>query len=73
VLVVEDSPDVRKALRLLLAQEGFDVADTDNGSDALRLAQTHGFDAVLTDSGLPDIPGHRVVQGVRERPNADCR
>ena len=72
VLLVEDSPDVREVFTLLLRTEGADVVATGSGCETLDLAAHAEFDVVLTDVGLPDIPGdvviRRVLAGSRCRP-----
>lgn len=61
VLLVEDSVDIREALALLLLSEGIDVVATGLGLAALELAPRVLADVVLTDLGLPDIPGHALI------------
>jgi len=72
VLFVEDSSDVREVFTLLLRSEGVDVVATGTGGEAVDLASHTDFDVVLTDLGLPDIPGdvviRRVLAGARRRP-----
>jgi len=72
VLLVEDSSDVREVFTLLLGSEGVDVVATGSGCEAVKLAARTDFDVVLTDLGLPDIPGdvviRRVLAGSRRRP-----
>src|SRR5437762_14313913 len=72
VLLVEDSSDVREVFALLLRSEGVDVVATGSGSEDVDLAARNDFDIVLTDLGLPDIPGdvviRRVLAGSRRRP-----
>src|SRR5438477_5002201 len=72
MLLVEDSSDVREVFTLLLRSEGVDVVATGSGSEAVDLAARNDFDIVLTDLGLPDIPGdvviRRVLAGSRRRP-----
>jgi DNA-binding response OmpR family regulator len=62
VLLVEDSVDIREALALLLLSEGIDVVATGLGVAALELAPRVGADVVLTDLGLPDIPGSALIR-----------
>jgi two-component system CheB/CheR fusion protein len=73
VLVVEDSPDIREALCWLLADAGFEVVDRERGREALRLIGAMPFDAVVTDLGLPDMPGDAVIRGIRAMRNSSCR
>jgi two-component system, chemotaxis family, CheB/CheR fusion protein len=72
VLLVEDSSDIREAFTLLLRAEGVDVIATASGREATELAASRDFDVVLTDLGLPDIPGdvviRRVLATARRRP-----
>jgi CheY-like chemotaxis protein len=72
VLLVEDSPDIREAFTLLLRAEGVDVVATASGKEATEQAAMDDFDVVLTDLGLPDIPGdvliRRVLASARRRP-----
>ena len=72
VLLVEDSSDIREVFTLLLRTEGADVVATASGCEATELAASRDFDVVLTDLGLPDIPGdvviRRVLASARQRP-----
>src|SRR5262245_33797428 len=72
VLLVEDVTDIRDVLTLLLKSEGVDVEATGSGLEATMLARQRGFDVLLTDLGLPDVPGDMVIRDVvaaaRQRP-----
>jgi CheY-like chemotaxis protein len=72
VLLVEDSQDIREVFTLLLRAEDVDVVATGSGREATELAALRDFDVVLTDLGLPDIPGdvviRRVLAASRRRP-----
>lgn len=65
VLVVDDEPGVRKALDRGLRAEGMDVVVAGDGPNALRLARTGSFDALLLDIMLPGLSGYRVLQQLR--------
>ncbi|MGH7307474.1 MAG: response regulator [Candidatus Rokuibacteriota bacterium] len=62
VLLVEDSNEIRESLALLLLDEGIDVVATGLGAAALKLAPRLGADVILTDLGLPDIPGLALIR-----------
>jgi two-component system response regulator EvgA len=65
ILIVDDHPAVRMAVRLVLASEGFDiVAETDNGTDALRLIEVFGPSMLILDLGIPDIDGLTVIDTI---------
>jgi DNA-binding response OmpR family regulator len=67
VLVVDDELGVRSALRRGLSAEGMDVTVTGDGVEALRLASTGAFDAVVLDVMLPGLSGYRVLQRLRKQ------
>jgi CheY-like chemotaxis protein/AraC-like DNA-binding protein len=64
VLVVDDDPNVRRALRIVLDEE-FDTVEADRGHEALRRLRTGRVDAVLLDVLLPDVDGLEVLRLVR--------
>ncbi len=70
VLVVEDVADIRDVLAVLLRAEGADVAAAATGCEAADLIGRREFDVVLTDLGLPDIPGETLVRLLRA---SSCR
>ena len=62
ILVVEDAPDIREVFTLLLRAEGAHVESAANGGEALELGIRGDFDVVLSDLGLPDIPGDILIR-----------
>ena len=72
VLLVEDARDILDVFTLLLKAEGAEVVATGSGREAIELAAAQDFDVLLTDLGLPDIPGDVVIRQVvataRRRP-----
>ncbi|HXG05174.1 MAG TPA: response regulator [Candidatus Binatia bacterium] len=64
VLLVEDADDVRGAFGVLLGLEGAEVAAVRTGREAVDLAARRPFDILLTDLGLPDIPGDRLIREI---------
>jgi CheY-like chemotaxis protein len=72
VLLVEDAKDIRDVFALLLEAEGALVVATGSGREAAELAEHQDFDVLLTDLGLPDMPGDMVIRHVvataRRRP-----
>jgi len=62
VMIVDDHPVIRLAVRLLLDREGYAVvAETDNGVDAIALAREHQPDRVILDIGIPRRGGLEVI------------
>jgi two-component system KDP operon response regulator KdpE len=65
VLVVDDEPQIRRALGINLRARGYEVDLADTGERALELAARHHPDVVVLDLGLPGIGGVEVIQGLR--------
>ncbi|GGM25299.1 MULTISPECIES: response regulator [Micromonospora] len=65
ILVVDDEPQILRALRINLRARGYDVVVAENGTTALKAAATHPPDLVVLDLGLPDIDGVDVIRGLR--------
>src|SRR6476660_5031306 len=65
VLVVDDEPQIRRALAVNLRARGYDVDLAETGEQALELAARHHPDVVVLDLGLPGIGGVEVIEGLR--------
>jgi two-component system KDP operon response regulator KdpE len=65
VLVVDDEPQIVRALRINLAARGYNVVTAATGTGALRAIASEHPDVVILDLGLPDIGGLDVLAGVR--------
>ena len=65
VLVVDDEPQILRALRINLRARGYDVKVAADGAEALRLAATQQPELVVLDLGLPDLDGLDVIHGLR--------
>jgi DNA-binding response OmpR family regulator len=61
VLVVDDDPDIRAALRDVLGDNGFVVLDAATGGQAHQLLEEHDPDVILLDLNLPDVSGLDVL------------
>ncbi|WP_119730236.1 response regulator [Thermomonospora amylolytica] len=65
VLVVDDEPQILRAMRINLRARRYDVAVADTGTTALHQAADWHPDLVILDLGLPDIDGVDVIHGLR--------
>jgi two-component system KDP operon response regulator KdpE len=65
VLVVDDEPQIVRALAVNLQAIGYKVDVARSGEEALRVAAAHRPDAVILDLGLPEMDGLEVIHGLR--------
>jgi two-component system KDP operon response regulator KdpE len=65
VLVVDDEPQILRALRINLRVRQYDVQVAGTGTQALEVAAKHPPDLVILDLGLPDLDGVEVIHGLR--------
>jgi two-component system, OmpR family, KDP operon response regulator KdpE len=66
VLVIDDEPPIRKLLRMGLSTQGYQIIEAPDGQTALDLLAREP-DLIILDLGLPDIPGHELLQRIRAR------
>ncbi len=66
VLIVDDEPQILRALRTGLLAHGYDVVSAADGEEALDKAATELPDAVILDLNLPKLSGLDVCRGLRE-------
>jgi two-component system CheB/CheR fusion protein len=62
ILLIEDAPDIREVFTVLLRVEGAQVVATGSGREALEMANGRDFDVVMSDLGLPDMPGDVLIR-----------
>lgn len=65
VLVIDDEPQILRALRINLSVRGYEVRTAATGAEALRSAADHRPDVIVLDLGLPDMSGIEVLHGLR--------
>jgi two-component system KDP operon response regulator KdpE len=65
VLVVDDEPQIVRALRINLSARGYRVITAHDGAAALRAVAETKPDVVVLDLGLPDMDGNEVIAGLR--------
>ncbi|MGH2556412.1 MAG: response regulator [Actinomycetota bacterium] len=65
VLVVDDDPQILRAVRTSLQARGYDVRTAANGETALNLMSTEAVNLVVLDLSLPGIDGHEVIRRLR--------
>jgi two-component system KDP operon response regulator KdpE len=65
VLVIDDEPQIVRALRINLRVRQYDVFAAASAAEALEIAAKHPPDLVILDLGLPDMDGVDVIHGLR--------
>ena len=66
ILVVDDEPNARDALRTLLTDEGYSVSEASDGIEALATLREEGADVILADVRMPRMDGLTLVRTARE-------
>ena len=66
ILVIDDEPQIQRAIRTILTEKGFQVSTASRGEEGLTLAAAREPEIVILDLGLPDIDGIEVTRRLRE-------
>lgn len=66
VLLIEDEPQMRRFLRVILQGHGYKVEEAGTGGDGITQAAVRNPDVILLDLGLPDTDGLDVTHRLRE-------
>ncbi len=66
ILVIDDEPQILRALRTILTEKGFTVVTAARGEEGLAQAAAHLPDLIILDLGLPDMDGIEVCARLRE-------
>jgi DNA-binding NtrC family response regulator len=67
VLIIDDEAAIRESLQILLEEEGYEIANAQDGEEGLALLDAQSFDLVLLDFQLPDRNGLEILADIRER------
>ena len=66
ILIVDDNPEIREIIHILLEGEGFEIQEAGDGQTALALTEELTFDLIILDLMLPTISGERVCSVIRD-------
>ena len=65
ILVVDDEDDIRRLLRRVLAENGYDVIEADKGLEALQAVRAQVPDLILLDAMLPEVHGFDICRRIK--------
>src|SRR5512139_3570938 len=66
VLVIDDEPQILRALKTILTERHFQVSTASRGEEGLALAAAQPPDMIILDLSLPDVDGFQVCARLRE-------
>ena len=70
ILIVDDNPEIREIIQILLSGEGFQVQEAANGQQALNLLKQEIFDLIILDIMMPGLNGYQTCLEMRKLTNA---
>lgn len=65
ILIVDDQPQIRRALRTALVAKGYEVNDACGGEEAFEKLREEKYDVILLDINMPDVKGTEVCRVIR--------
>jgi len=66
ILVIDDDESVRKSLKAVLKEDGYEVDVAENGKEAIAKSKTRLYNLALVDLRLPDMDGIELLTAMRE-------
>ena len=69
VLIVEDHPDCRALVKIVLSRLGYVVVEAGTGQEALERASVSSFDLIVMDFGLPGMTGDKLIMRFKGDPS----
>jgi two-component system KDP operon response regulator KdpE len=67
VLIADDEPEIRRALRVALGDQGYDASAVGSGEEAVAAVEHARPDVLLIDLAMPGIGGLEAIRRIRER------
>lgn len=70
VLIVDDNPEIREIIHILLGGEGYDIEEAKNGNEAILKTKENTFDLIILDIMMPGMDGYHICMEIRKESNA---
>ncbi len=70
ILIVDDNPEIREIIHILLEGEGYEIEEADSGQRALHLTEKLDFDLIILDIMMPGLNGYQTCIEIRKNSNA---
>lgn len=70
ILVVDDNPEIREVIYLLLGGEGYEVTEAANGEQAIEASAKYAFDLIILNIMMPGMNGYQTCVEIRKNSNA---
>lgn len=70
ILVVDDQPQIRRALRTVLVANGFEVSDACGGEEAFEKLSREKYDVILLDINMPGMKGTEICRPIQANSDA---
>ena len=66
ILVAEDEKEIRTGIKYLLTEEGFDVAEAEDGQKAMEILNKHEVDLIISDIMMPNMNGYDLLNEIQK-------
>lgn len=70
ILIIDDNPEIREVITILLEGEGFAAQEASDGQSALKMIQNQTYDLILLDVMMPGLNGFQTCVEIRKISNA---
>lgn len=71
ILLIDDEPNIRKVMSLILSPLGYAVSEAQNGAEALQILEKSNFSLIVTDQNMPVMDGLAFLATLRQDLKSD--
>lgn len=70
ILIVDDNPEIREVVNILLSGEGYDINEAADGAQAIEKVHKYNYDLIILDVMMPNLNGYQTCMEIRKTSNA---